>query len=417
MRWSLDSRTGSIRLLWGHCAKTGTGPSAALPPIPTVMGPPAGISAAAKAWTRTAGQSRWAARHNYAAARSDRGALIPRRVSPAAGWRVAYGQYMTDAPVPDRTEPLGALDVDTARPARTLLAAKLGAMALLGVFALVAAALLGPQVGSALGFARLVPATVTAITPLPAEENADTARCVREQVAVSWGEGNTGFFVTCGAAGDEAAGADMRVAVGDIVPVRALAGWDSVVVGARWPNAILSAVLAAVLALAAAAGMRYLREYRRLAAAIRGAGARGRSFGAGSRGPGAGARSAAAGVSGAEAVGAAPATRDSGADTRGTSPATPPEPLAVLRRGMALSFDALSLGKGKRVTVHLDFPEAPYRPLRAQIPGASAEAMAWQRAELRPLGRTRRGLPAGPYIIRPASGGTLVALGRALRPA
>lgn len=288
-------------------------------------------------------------------------------------WSVTYGQYMTDAPVPDRTAPLGRLDTDTARPARTLLAAKLAAVLLVAAFAVVAALLLAPQIGSALGFARLVPATVTAITPLPAEQNAEGSRCTREQVTVRWGDGQTGYFITCAATDASAmatppAAGDMRVAVGDIVQVRAVAGWDSVVLGPRWPNAILVAVLAAVLAAAVIAGVRYRREYRLLAAA-----------------------------------------------TRTSPPGTSSEPLAVQQVKLAMSFDAISFGKGKRVTVQLAFADAGYRPLRAQISGATAEAMQWRRAALYPLGRTRRGLPAGPYVIRPVSGGTLVALGRALR--
>lgn len=261
---------------------------------------------------------------------------------------------------------IGPLDEDTVRPLRGLLTAKLAAMAVLVLAAIGAGILLAPQVGTGLGLVPQVPATVVSIDPLPANETASGAQCTRERVQVSWGSGNRGSFVTCGVANDAAGAprADMRVSVGDIVPVRAVAGWQSVVTGPRSPNVIVALVLAAVIALAIVGGVRYLRERREIAGLVR-----------------------------------APIKA---------------EPLHATRIGFAMAFDALSLGKGKRAMLRMRFDDAALRPLRLQVAGATAEAMRWRDATVYPTGRTRSGAAAGPYVIE-TPGGLLLAAGRRLR--
>jgi hypothetical protein len=65
--------------------------------------------------------------------------------------------------------------------------------------------------------------------------------------------------------------------------------------------------------------------------------------------------------------------------------------------------------------LQMRFDDESLRPLRLQVPGASAEAMRWKTASVYPLGRTRKGNPAGPYALETSSGGTLLAAGRQLR--
>lgn len=267
------------------------------------------------------------------------------------------------------SRPLGPLDEITVRPLRALVTAKLVAMVVLAVAVIAAGVLLAPQVGTGLGLAPQVAATVTSIEPLPASENKPGSTCTRERVHVAWGGGNSGTFLTCGVAGGDA-GADpsaMTVDVGDVVPVYAVAGWQSVVIGSRGPNVVVVVILLGVLALSVVAALRYVRE-RRTIATLRWASV-----------------------------------------TAMALPAT--------RTGFGMAFDALSLGKskGKRAMLQMRFDDASLRPLRLQVPGASAEAMHWKTATVHPLGRTRKGGPAGPYVLETPNGGTLLAAGRQIR--
>jgi hypothetical protein len=157
----------------------------------------------------------------------------------------------------------------------------------------------------------------------------------------------------------------MAVDVGDAIDVHAMAGWQSVVIGSRTPNVILVVTLLGVLALSAVGAVRYVRERRVIAELAR------------------------------HAV---------------TAPGHP-----ATRTGFGMAFDALSLGKGKRAMLQMRFDDATLRPLRLQVPGASAEAMRWRTAVVHPTGRTRRGDPTGPYVLQTPSGGTLLAAGRRLR--
>lgn len=283
---------------------------------------------------------------------------------------------------------VGPIDAATLRPLRGLLTAKIVAMVVLIVAALGAGALLAPQVGAGIGFASRVNATVTAIDPLPAEDNAEGG-CVRVQVRLSWGDGETGSFASCaadGVAGDAADPANPAVEsgpvesatvpdapdvrVGDSVQVSALAGWRTVVIGPRWPNLVLTAVLLGVILMGAFGVARYRRERAVLAE-----------------------------------LEDAPLTA---------------EPLPVTRTGMSMAFDVLTMGtrpgggRGKRAMVHLTFDDPALRPLRVQVPGATAESMEWRRASLYPVGSTRRGTPAGPYVLRTARG-VQIAAGRPIR--
>lgn len=261
----------------------------------------------------------------------------------------------------------GPLDEMTARPLRTLITAKLLAMVLLGVVAIAAGILLAPQVGTGLGLAPEVAATVTSIEPLPAEDNAVGSGCTRERVHVSWGDGHSGTFITCGVADADADAnpSALPVDVGDTIGVHAVAGWTAVVIGSRVPNVILVVVLLGVLALSVVGAVRYVRE-RRVIAEL----------------------------------------------ARHPSPAAG---LAATRIGFGMAFDALSLGKGKRAMLQMRFDDPSLRPLRLQIPGASAEAMHWRTATIHPAGHTRKGNPSGPYVLETSSGGTLLAAGRQLR--
>ncbi|MEO7126340.1 MAG: hypothetical protein ABI382_11320 [Nakamurella sp.] len=275
---------------------------------------------------------------------------------------------------PPASEPrqVGPLDEMTVRPLRGLLTAKLVTMAVLAVAAIGAGVLMAPQVGTGLGLAPQVSATVTSIDPLPADETASGAQCTREHVNVTWGDGNSGSFVTCGVRDGAAVGvhgapgADMRVAVGDRLEVHAVAGWQSVVVGSRTPNVIVAVILFAVLALVAVGSMRYVRE-RRVIAGLR----------------------------------RAPIVA---------------QPLPATRIGFAMAFDVLSLGKGKgkRAMLQMRFDDDTLRPLRLQVPGASVEAMEWRTATVRPVGRSRDGGLAGPYVLQTSSG-VLLAAGRRIK--
>lgn len=263
---------------------------------------------------------------------------------------------------------VGPLDEITVRPLRTLITAKLVAMVVLAVAAVAAGVLLTPQVGTGLGLAPQVAATVTSIEPLPADENAAGAGCTRERVHVTWGGGSSGSFVTCGVPdGDAATGTSsaMTVDVGDVIPVHAVTGWQSVVIGSRGPNVVLVVILLGVLALSVVGAVRYVRERRTIVAL-----------------------------------------------TRAAATATP---LPATRVGFGMAFDALSLGRGKRAMLQMRFEDASLRPLRLQVPGASAEAMRWRTAAVRPVGRTRKGNLAGPYVLETSSGGTLLAAGRHVR--
>lgn len=262
---------------------------------------------------------------------------------------------------------VGPLDEVTVRPLRTLITAKLVAMVILAGAVIASGFLLAPQVGTGLGLAPKVAATVTSIEPLPADDNAVDSTCTRERVHVSWGDGRDGSFLTCGvtAADPDADPSALAVDVGDVIDVYAVAGWQSVVIGSRGPNVILVAVLLAVLALAVVGVARYTRERRAIGQLTR-------------------------------------------------SP-VPGEGLAATRTGFGMAFDALSLGKGKRAMLQMRFDDATLRPLRLQVPGASAEAMRWRTATIHPAGRTRAGDPAGPYVLQTGSGGTLVAAGRRIR--
>ena len=277
---------------------------------------------------------------------------------------------------PAASRGVGPLDEITVRPLRALITAKLVSMVVLAVAAIGAGVLLAPQVGTGLGLAPEVAATVTSIEPLPAEENTAGAGCTRERVRVTWGGGNTGSFVTCGVSGggstagstggDQPADSEsMRVAVGDVITVHAVAGWQSVVIGSRGPNVVVVAVLIGVLALSVAGAARYVRERRAIAAL--------------------------------------------------TQARVTAEPLPATRIGFGMAFDALSLGKGKRAMLQMRFDDASLRPLRLQISGASAAAMRWRTATIHPVGRTGKGRPAGPYVVQTSSGGTLLAAGRQIR--
>lgn len=299
-------------------------------------------------------------------------------MGPSHQARDESGDEVTAPSVPTRSG-IGPLDVDTLRPLRTLITAKLVAMAVLLVAIVGAATLLAPQIGSAVGLTPVVRATVTAIDPLPAADNASAA-CLRQQVHVTWAGGHAGTFTACGRA-DGSGGSAMTIdvpglsehaatAVGDTVTVRALAGWQTVVVGARWPNVILALVLAAIAAAALLGAVRYRRELRSVRAL--------------------------------------------------STVRVEAEPLAVQRIGFAMAFDMLTMGKspgggrGKRAMVQVRFDDAAFKPLRIQIPGATADSMDWRAAELFPAGRSRRGTAAGPYVLRTARG-VQVAAGRALK--
>jgi len=255
----------------------------------------------------------------------------------------------------------------TVRPLRGLITAKILAMAVLAVAAIGAGILLAPQVGTGLGLTPTVAATVTSIEPLPADENAVGSSCTRERVHVTWGDGETGSFITCGVADADAGTSPsaMAVDVGDVIQAHAVAGWQSVVIGSRGPNVILVVILLGVLALSAAGTQRYVRERRVIAELAR-----------------------------------RPVTAAG---------------LAATRTGFGMAFDALSLGKGKRAMLQMRFDDAHVRPLRLQVPGASAEAMRWRTATVHPVGRTRKGDLTGPYVLETSSGGTLLAAGRRLR--
>jgi hypothetical protein len=270
---------------------------------------------------------------------------------------------------PAASHAVGPLDEITVRPLRTLITAKLVAMVVLAVAAIAAGVLLAPQVGTGLGVTPQVAATVTSIEPLPASENKPGAGCTRERVHVAWGSGNSGSFLTCGvsAGAVDAEPSAMTVDVGDLVPVYAVRGWRTVVIGSRGPNVVMVAILLGVLALSVLAALRYVRERRTIAALS-------------------------------------------------TSAVTAPA-LPATRTGFGMAFDALSIGKskGKRAMLQMRFDDESLRPLRLQVPGASAEAMRWKTASVYPLGRTRKGNPAGPYALETSSGGTLLAAGRQLR--
>lgn len=262
---------------------------------------------------------------------------------------------------------IGPLDEMTVRPLRTLITAKLLAMAVLAVAVIASAVLLAPQVATGLGLAPQVAATVTSIEPLPAGDNAVGASCTRERVHVSWGAGHTGSFVTCGVSDADTGGdpSARAVDVGDVLDVHAVAGWQSVVVGSWTSNVILVAVLFVVLALSAVGAVRYVRERRVIAELAR--------------------------------------------------QPVPTAGLEATRTGFGMGFDALSLGKGKRAMLQMRFDDPALRPLRLQVPGASTEAMRWRTAAVHPVGRTRSGDPAGPYLLETSSGGTLLAAGRRIR--
>src|SRR5690606_31650791 len=93
---------------------------------------------------------------------------------------------------------VGPLDEVTVRPLRTLITAKLVAMVILAGAVIASGFLLARQVGTGLGLAPKVAATVTSIEPLPADDNAVDSTCTRERVHVSWGDGRDGSFLTCG---------------------------------------------------------------------------------------------------------------------------------------------------------------------------------------------------------------------------
>jgi hypothetical protein len=261
---------------------------------------------------------------------------------------------------------VGPLDEITVRPLRTLITAKLLAMVVLGVVAIAAGVLLAPQVGTGLGLAPQVAATVTSIEPLPTEDNAVGSGCTRERVHVVWGDAHSGSFITCGVADADAGGSPsaLPVDVGDVIDVHAVAGWQSVVIGSRGPNVILVVVLLGVLALSVVGATRYVRERRVMTELTR-------------------------------------------------HPVTAAG-FAATRIGFAMAFDALSLGKGRRAMLQMRFDHAELRPLRLQVPGASAEAMHWRTATIHPAGRTRKGNQSGPYVLQTSSGGTLLAAGRQL---
>lgn len=261
-------------------------------------------------------------------------------------------------------DPARPLDAGTLAPLRGLITAKIVAMLILVAAAIGGGALLTPQVADGVGLAPHVSATVAAVVPLPASENVTGAGCVRERVALTWGDGGSGSYTTCAAEGS--------VSVGDTVAVRAVAGFDTVVVGGRTPNTVLALVLALVVVLGGYGAVRYLGERRDLVALA------GRSL-----------------------------------DGSG---------LVARKVGYAMAFDVLSVGKGsgkgkgKRATVQVRFDDAALRPLRMQIPGATEESMAWQTATVFPVTTTRRGRMAGPYVLGLPGGGRLVATGRAIRP-
>lgn len=282
------------------------------------------------------------------------------------GEAVPYGRVMDFR---DGPRTLGPLDEVTVRPLRTLISAKFLAMVVLAVAAIGAGVLLAPQVGTGLGVTPQVAATVTSIEPLPAGENKPGSTCTRQRVHVTWGGGNTGSFLTCGVArGDvHADPSAMIVDVGDVIPVHGVPGWQTVVIGSRGPNIVVVVILLGVLALSLLAALRYVRERRTIVALGRG-----------------------------------PVTATA---------------LPATRTGFGMAFDALSLGKsrGKRAMLQMSFDDASLRPLRLQVPGASAEAMRWKTATVYPLSRTRGNDPAGPYLLETSSGGTLLAAGRRIR--
>lgn len=272
---------------------------------------------------------------------------------------------------------IGPLDEDTVRGLRTLLTAKIVSMIVLIAVAVGAGVLLAPQLGSVLGFAGQVQATVTALDPLPASENT-SPQCLRVHVRVAWA-GHSGLFTGC-AEGDAAGDAPTAVAVpgaggqragvGDQVGVYALAPWQTVVVGDRWPNAVLALVLLAVI-LAAGLGIhRYRRERRDLAALCR-------------------------------------APR-----------AAVPHP--ARRAGLSMAFDVLTMGsgpgggRGRRAMVRVVFDDPALAPLRLQVASATQESMRWRDVTVYPTGETRRGAPSGPYVLV-TERGIQVAAGRAIK--
>lgn len=272
---------------------------------------------------------------------------------------------------------VGPLDEATLRPMRTLVTSKLVAMLVLAVAAVGAGVLLAPQVGTGMGWAPRVSATVTAVEPLPAGDTASGARCVRENVHVAWGSGHTGSYVTCGSAGaaDSAGASDSAAdagsaaspAVGDVITVRAVAGWQTVVIGGRGPNAVLVVMLLAVLVIGVGGAVRYVRQ-RRVLDSLR-------------------------------------------------SRAVAADGLDAERVALAMAFDALSLGRGKRAMLRLRFADRDLRPIRLQIPGAHPESMQWRDVTVYPAGRTRAGGRTGPYVLRTRAGGLLVASGGSIRTA
>lgn len=322
----------------------------------------------------------------------------PARAGAAAGdgvWREQSASSAKGA----ATAVIGPLDEGTVRGLRTLLTAKIAAMIVLIAAVAGAGVLLAPQLGSVLGWTPEVRATVASLESLPPGDSSPGG-CLRVRTHVTWAEGGDGRFVACAEGSGDAAGQGSSdqgssdqstqtgaaeaasptavimpgdgtpVAVGDQVTVRALSGWETVVVGDRWPNAVLAAVLIALLAVAGIGLRRYLRERREMAALC--------------------------------------------------GSARELAKLPARQAGLSMAFDVLTMGtkpgggRGRRAMLRVVFDDPALAPLRLQVAGATQESMRWRQVEVYPTGTTRRGTPAGPYVLI-TERGTQVAAGRALR--
>lgn len=273
-------------------------------------------------------------------------------------------------PAADAT--IGPVDYTTSQSAYVLATAKVGAMALVVGAALIAAITLAPFVASGIGVAPQHEATVTAVKAVAGTGGSavrDEPRpgpdrtCQTMRIDLTWGDGETGFTQRCVPFQED------PPEVGDVMQVWALPGYERVVSGSRTPQTIITIVVAIAVVAASVGGVIYWRERQALRRARR------------------------------EQV---PTVR-------------------LVGRKDRLSLTG-SRGPMGRATLRLNFDdtEHPYPPLRMQAVGVTPAAMGFEHCEMYPLRFTRRGAPAGPYILQPldADGqvvGQMVAMGRSLR--
>lgn len=271
---------------------------------------------------------------------------------------------------------IGPLDVGTTRSAYTLASAKLASMVLVIGAALVSAVMLAPFVTAGLGLAPQHTATVVSTSTgagsgaeSPAADGTDPvdrnrSNCVRTTLDLTWGDGVTGTATTC--VPDPATGPQR----GDTMTIWALPGYEKVAIGSRTPSIIVTLLAAVAVALAAFGAVIYWRE-----------------------------------------VAALKRVRQGSVETMR---------LSGRRDRLSLTGVRGPMGRAT-LRVNFDGTSHAYRPLRMQAAGVTAEAMNFIMTEVYPLRMTRRGTPAGPYVLRPLGTngvpiGTMIAIGRALKP-